>query len=141
MRRQNCPSRDLFRQIGRILAETSRLLGRVGAIAPLIRRPLLAARAFLFDHPQNQIVAVDVAHELHSLAADHPRYADAIPFAKALIEANPEHMVWGTDWPHVALTNNMTNDGDLLNALEDYAPDPDLRHKILVNNPAVLYGF
>ena len=73
-------------------------------------------------------------------AEDHP-FTDAIPFARALIEAAPEHMVWGTDWPHPALTEFMPNDGDLLDALLDYAPEPDLRNAILVDNPATLYGF
>lgn len=70
-----------------------------------------------------------------------PDYRDVIPFAHALIEAAPDHMVWGTDWPHPALNDFMPNDGDLLNALDDYAPDRELKRKILVDNPAQLYGF
>ncbi|HUU72933.1 MAG TPA: amidohydrolase family protein, partial [Burkholderiales bacterium] len=60
---------------------------------------------------------------------------------RALIEAAPDHMVWGTDWPHPALEDFMPNDGDLLDALDDYAPEADLKHAILVDNPARLYGF
>ena len=70
-----------------------------------------------------------------------PGFKDAIPFAQALIQASPGHMVWGTDWPHVAQMKTMPNTGDLLNALADYAPDPALRQAILVDNPAALYGF
>ena len=70
-----------------------------------------------------------------------PHYPDAIPFARALIEAAPQHMVWGTDWPHVTLAENMPNDGDLLDALDDYAPEPAMKQAILVDNPARLYGF
>ncbi len=76
----------------------------------------------------------------YRISTDRPRYKDAIPFAQVLIEAAPEHMIWGTDWPHPALTKFMPNDGDLLDALHDYAPDSDLRRAILVENPAKLYG-
>lgn len=70
-----------------------------------------------------------------------PEFADATPMAQALIAAGPERMVWGTDWPHVSKKGDMPNDGILLNRLADYAPDPALRKAILVDNPAVLYGF
>ena len=50
-------------------------------------------------------------------------------------------MVWGTDWPHPALTKAMPNDGDLLDALDDYAPGAEAKQAILVDNPARLYGF
>ena len=77
----------------------------------------------------------------YRISASGPPYADAIPFARALIEAAPDHMVWGTDWPHPALEDFMPNDGDLLDALDDYAPEADLKRTILVDNPARLYGF
>ncbi|MDJ0896167.1 MAG: amidohydrolase family protein [Alphaproteobacteria bacterium] len=68
-------------------------------------------------------------------------YTDVVPFARALIEANPDRMVWGTDWPHPSIRTAMPNDGDLLDALADWTPDPDLQRKILVDNPEALYGF
>lgn len=77
----------------------------------------------------------------YRISAAGPPYADAIPFARALIEAASGHMVWGTDWPHPALTDVMPNDGDLIDALDDYAPEADLKRAILVDNPARLYGF
>ncbi len=77
----------------------------------------------------------------YRISKSYPDYADAVPFARALIEAAPEHMVWGTDWPHPALYDVMPNDGDLLDALHDYAPEEALRQAILVDNPAKLYGF
>ena len=77
----------------------------------------------------------------YRISAAGPPYADAVPFARALIEAGPERMLWGTDWPHPALNDLMPNDGDLLDALDDYAPEPDLKRAILVDNPARLYGF
>jgi predicted TIM-barrel fold metal-dependent hydrolase len=82
-----------------------------------------------------------------------PDFADAAPLAKALIAANPERIVWGTDWPHpnsepMAGYGKMDvrpffsiDDGRLLNQLPVWAPDAAIRKKILVDNPARLYGF
>lgn len=77
----------------------------------------------------------------YRISATGPPYGDAVPFARALIEAGPERTVWGTDWPHPALVDFMPNDGDLLDALDDYAPESNLKRAILVDNPARLYGF
>ena len=82
-----------------------------------------------------------------------PDYADVAPFAQALIAANPDRILWGTDWPH---PDNVTpagrrptevtpllqiDDGRLLNQLPMWAPDAATRRKILAENPARLYGF
>jgi len=68
-------------------------------------------------------------------------YPDTVPFAKALLEANPERVIWGTDWPHVMLKGSMPNDGQLADVLLDWIPDAKLREQVLVRNPAKLYGF
>ena len=68
-------------------------------------------------------------------------YADVAPLARTLIETAPERMVWASDWPHPGLEVPIPNDGDLCDQLADWAPDPEVRRKILVDNPAVLYGF
>jgi 2-pyrone-4,6-dicarboxylate lactonase len=68
-------------------------------------------------------------------------YHDTIPFAQALIDADPTRMVWGSDWPHVALPGDMANDGELLDLLALWAPEERTRHMILVENPGRLYGF
>jgi predicted TIM-barrel fold metal-dependent hydrolase len=80
-----------------------------------------------------------------------PDYPDAAPLAKALIAANPDRVVWGTDWPHPNSAsgrpaNEVTplfqiDDGRLLNQLPAWAPEAAVRNKILVDNPARLYGF
>lgn len=62
------------------------------------------------------------------------------PLAQALIRANPQRMVWGSDWPHVAV-HDMPNTTDLLSMLAEWAPDDIMRQRILVQNPAMLYGF
>jgi predicted TIM-barrel fold metal-dependent hydrolase len=79
-------------------------------------------------------------------------YADVVPLAQALIAANVDRVVWGTDWPHPTGTplggkpTDVTpllqiDDGRLLNQLPVWAPDAAIRHKILVDNPVRLYQF
>lgn len=68
-------------------------------------------------------------------------YRDTIGFAHALLAANADRVVWGTDWPHVMLKGAMPNDGELCNVLADWVPDAALRRRVLVENAARLYGF
>jgi 2-pyrone-4,6-dicarboxylate lactonase len=68
-------------------------------------------------------------------------YADVVPYARALLETNPERVIWGTDWPHVIIKTTMPNDGDLADLLSDWIPGARLREQVLVRNPARLYGF
>jgi len=82
-----------------------------------------------------------------------PDYQDMAPYARALITANPDRIVWGTDWPHPDSAQvegrkttdvapfHQIDDGRLLNQLPVWAPDAVTRRKILVDNPARLYGF
>lgn len=70
-------------------------------------------------------------------------FFEVIPFAQAVIAAAPDRVIWGTDWPH---SNNFApghtpNDGDLVDLLAAFAPDEEVTRKILVDNPAALYGF
>jgi predicted TIM-barrel fold metal-dependent hydrolase len=66
-----------------------------------------------------------------------------VDLARAYIGAAPDHILWGTDWPHTQVSepNQMPNDGDLIDMLLDYAPDEALRKKILVDNPKALFDF
>ncbi len=68
-------------------------------------------------------------------------YRDAVSVARALIDMAPERVVWGTDWPHTNVKPMIPNDGDLLDLLAEFAPDEQMRRKILVENPRVLYRF
>lgn len=82
-----------------------------------------------------------------------PDYPDALPLAQALIAANPDRLVWGSDWPHpdssagrgrplTEMTPPMAvDDGLVLNQLPKWTADQALRQKILVENPARLYDF
>jgi predicted TIM-barrel fold metal-dependent hydrolase len=70
-------------------------------------------------------------------------YDDVAPLARGFIEASPDRCVWGSDWPHPNLYDDthMPDDGQLLDMLGAWAPSEELRRKILVDNPARLYGF
>ena len=70
-----------------------------------------------------------------------PPYPLVTPYAHALIAAAPDRCVWASDWPHSRFAGFMPNDGDLLDLLAVWAPDVALRKRILVDNPARLYGF
>jgi predicted TIM-barrel fold metal-dependent hydrolase len=95
-------------------------------------------------------VKISGAYRASKLAPD---YTDVIPFAQALIAANSDRIIWGSDWPHPNSTTPAGNkptdvtplfqidDGRLLNQLPVWAPDAAVRKKILVDNPARLYGF
>jgi 2-pyrone-4,6-dicarboxylate lactonase len=69
-----------------------------------------------------------------------PPFTDAVPFARALIQAAPERILWGTDWPHPNV-KWMPDDAALVDLFPLMAPEPKLQQKILVENPARLYGF
>ena len=97
----------------------------------------------------NAYVKISAAYRVSKLAPD---FTDIVPLAKALIAANPGRIVWGTDWPHPATTpppreadRRHAADADRrrpsVNQLPVWAPDPGIRKKVLVDNPARLYAF
>lgn len=68
-------------------------------------------------------------------------WADTTALARALQAAAPDRCVWGSDWPHVAHWGTMMHVGNLLDLLADWVPDAMARHRVLVDNPYLLYGF
>src|SRR5262249_44194365 len=68
-------------------------------------------------------------------------YDDVEEFVHAVVETAPDRTIWGSDWPHVLHTRPMPNDGDLFDSLSTWVPNADVRRRILVDNPAKLYGF
>jgi predicted TIM-barrel fold metal-dependent hydrolase len=71
---------------------------------------------------------------------DFPPYDKAVPIAHALIEAAPDRVLWGTDFPHPNATHE-ADEADLVDLVPQYAPDPKRQQALLVDNPARLYGF
>ena len=70
-----------------------------------------------------------------------PPYADAVPFARKLVEGFGERVLWGTDWPHPNHHGPIPDDGELVDVLAQIAPAEAQRRRLLVDNPARLYGF
>lgn len=68
-------------------------------------------------------------------------YADVDAFAAALVQAAPERLLWGSDWPHVYIRSAMPNDGALFDGFAQWVPDAGQRKRILVDNPAQVYDF
>jgi predicted TIM-barrel fold metal-dependent hydrolase len=66
---------------------------------------------------------------------------EILPLARLIAEARPDRIVWGSDWPHVGQMTSMPKTTALLNLLQDWLPDEAQRNRVLVDNPAVLYGF
>jgi predicted TIM-barrel fold metal-dependent hydrolase len=94
-------------------------------------------------------VKISAPYRSSTLAPDYP---DVAPIAKALVAANPQRILWGSDWPHPGIPvpgrNNseitpffQIDDGQVLNFLPTWVPDAAARKTILVENPAKLYGF
>ena len=89
----------------------------------------------------------------YRISEQPPNYPDVAPLAQSLISANSRRVLWGTDWPHPDSTRRpnrkptdiapllQIDDGELLNQLPVWAPDESVRRRILVDNPASLYGY
>jgi 2-pyrone-4,6-dicarboxylate lactonase len=78
---------------------------------------------------------------VHRISRNPPDYPDARPFCEALVDANPERLIWGGDWPHPRMDDEMPDVGHLLDLFQQWVPHEAMRHRILVTNPARLYGF
>jgi predicted TIM-barrel fold metal-dependent hydrolase len=109
-------------------------MGRVKASAGMDQLPFRA----LLDLLQVENCWVKVCGS-ERVSATGPPFHDAVPFARALVEAAPDRVLWGTDWPHPNVGRFMPNDGDLVDLVPLIAPDDASRHKLLVENPARLY--
>ncbi|MFJ3793188.1 amidohydrolase family protein [Kitasatospora sp. NPDC090091] len=74
-----------------------------------------------------------------ALGGERTAYRDVVPFARRVVAEFPDRVLWGTDWPHPNLTGHMPDDGLLVDFVPHIAPTPELRHKLLVDNPMRLY--
>ncbi len=79
----------------------------------------------------------------YRISAQDMPHSDVDVFAHALVDAAPDQLVWGTDWPHVKVSWSipMPNDGAITDLLSTWVPNESVREKVLVHNPARLYGF
>ena len=68
-----------------------------------------------------------------------PNFVDVDPMVAALIEAAPDRLIWGSDYPHLSFADKVSSVA-LFNLLHRWADEPT-RHKILVDNPARLFRF
>ena len=110
-------------------------MGRVKAADGLEQPPFKTLLGFLKN--ENAWVKICGAERVSSKG---PPFTDAVPFGRALVEAAPDRVLWGTDWPHPNV-KWMPDDAELVNLLPLMVPGKDLQYKILVDNPARLYGF
>jgi predicted TIM-barrel fold metal-dependent hydrolase len=112
-------------------------MGRVPTKAGLEQEPF---RRLLDVARRNERCWVKISGA-ERISSAGPPFTDAVPFAQALIAAAPDRILWGTDWPHPNISRHMPNDGDLVDLVPLYMPDPSMRRRILVENPHRLYGF
>jgi predicted TIM-barrel fold metal-dependent hydrolase len=109
-------------------------MGRVRAKDGLAQAPFQR----LLDLMRNPLAWVKICGAERVSSAGAP-FRDAVPFARALLAAAPDRVLWGTDWPHPNIAGDMPNDGDLVDLLAEVTDDDALRRKVLVDNPARLY--
>ena len=83
-------------------------------------------------------VKLSAPYESSRLGA--PGYDDVSQLARALVTSHPERCVWGSNWPHPG-REPVPDDAALLGLLQQWAPEETRRQRILVHNPAALYGF
>jgi predicted TIM-barrel fold metal-dependent hydrolase len=109
-------------------------MARVDAAAGVDQEPFQTLLALMDD--KRCWVKISGAERL--TAEGTPPYDDVVPFARMLVARAPDRVLWGTDWPHPNV-RHVPDDGDLVDLLADFAPDPAQRHRILVDNPRRLY--
>lgn len=83
---------------------------------------------------------VKLSAPMRSSAQAFP-YADTTPFIRELVRLFPDRLLWGSDWPHTTIGGEMPDDGALLDLLLDWVEDEAVRTRVLVDNPARVYGF
>jgi 2-pyrone-4,6-dicarboxylate lactonase len=79
---------------------------------------------------------------LYRTSAEPYPHRDMLPLIHAVVAARPDRIIWGSNWPHpIHYHGPMPNDGDLVDLIPLWVPDPADQHRMLVENPAALYGF
>jgi predicted TIM-barrel fold metal-dependent hydrolase len=122
---ERLPATVVFDHMGRLPQPD----GAAHAAFAVIRRMLDAGRAW-----------VKLSGAYLDTRVGPPRYADATRVAREYVKAAPERCVWGSDWPHPT-ESSKPDDAILIDLLQEWARDERTRHRVLVENPAALYGF
>lgn len=112
-------------------------MGRVKASGGMDQEPLRLL-IYLLETDERAWVKVSGAERVGETGL--PPYRDVVPLARSLIAVAPDRILWGTDWPHPNV-RHMPDDGDLVDLLEEFAPEEETRDRILVDNPRRLYEF
>ncbi len=110
-------------------------MGRIKSSGGLDQAPLRN----LLELLKNERACVKISGGERVSASGKRPFHDAVPIARAIIEAAPDQVIWGTDWPHPNVPNDMPDEGELVDLFALYCDDEALRKKILVDNPARLY--
>lgn len=111
-------------------------MGRVKAAEGLEQKPFQALLNLMKDDEKCWVKVCGCER----VSAQGAPFLDAAPFARRIVETAPERVVWGTDWPHPNVAR-MPNDGDLVDFIPRFAPESELQQRILIENPARLFGF
>ena len=124
---QKLPSPIVFDHMGRIPKDVG------------VNHPGYAVIARLIDKGRTW---VKISGAYMDTKVGPPTYADSTRLAQAFVKLAPQRMVWGSDWPHpTEKADDKPNDAILADLLLEWAPDEATRNRILVDNPATLYGF
>jgi len=115
-----------------VIDHFGRIRAREGVNAPGFQAVL---RLLTHDHCWAKLTAP------YFISALFPQYEDIAPFAQAMVATAPDRVVWGTDWPHASAREKMPVDADLVDLLAQWVTDDSGRQRVLVDNPARLYGF
>lgn len=131
--------RELIDRIDQLLAlPVPVVIDHVGRFMPPVPvdDPAFAALCRLIEEGGGR---VKISAPYESSTDGPPDYSDVAPLARTLIDRYPDRMLWATNWPHPGRTDPPTA-ADLRALLEAWIP-AELRHMVLVDNPAALYGF
>jgi predicted TIM-barrel fold metal-dependent hydrolase len=134
----------------RLMAEVAPVLREVARDMPVIVDHMLNVPAERGVGDPNFQALLKLVGEGHAhvklsaayrLSGQFPDYADARAFHDALVAANPDRLMWGTDWPHPSIAAEvMPDDGHLLDLFHAWTPDEETRRRILVETPQRLFG-
>lgn len=117
-----------------VLDQTAKFVEPVGTDDPAFRT--------LLDLLAGGRTTVKLSAPYETSRTGPPAYEDVSVLARALVRAAPDHVVWASNWPHTVFAPDAKpDDAALIDLLADWAPDPAVRRRILVDTPARLYGF